>query len=144
MEGAAVRCIHGRIRVVFAQSRRILVQVHHVLWQESGRELAEEELIEPRHVHRRLVDGRRKFEDEVNGRRLAEELESTSLIEDQEIRILYEAERGIVGNACRAESNRVREVDCDVAEERVRQDRGVSVKTDNVCRRWTAFLRHGR
>ena len=142
---AAIWPIHGRVRVVLAQSGRILVQVDDVLREIARRrELAEEELVHIRSVHWCLVDGRGHFEDEVIRWRLAEQLECTSLVEDQEVRILYEAEGGVVRNACRAESNRVCEIRCDIPEEMVRQNRRVSVNANDVCSRRTAFLRYRR
>ena len=134
MEGAAIWRIHRRIGVVLAQSRRILVQVDHVLWKGPRRELAEEELVQARHVHRCLVDGLGEIEDKINCWRLAEELEGTSLIEDQEVCVLYKAEGSVVRDACRAEGNGIFGAGCAVTEEMVRQHRSVFVEADDVCR----------
>jgi len=133
VECAAVWCIHGRIRDVLAQSRRVLVQVDDQLWKIASRrrELAHEQLVQARHIHWGLVDCFRHFEDEVVSWRLAKELECTSLVEYQKVRIFHEAEGSVVWNARRAESKGL--VDGPVPEEMIRQDRRVFVKADDVC-----------
>jgi hypothetical protein len=74
VECASIRCIDGWVGDVLAQRWRVLVQVHDQLREVScwRRELAHEQFVEARHVHRRLVDGFGHFEDEVVSRRLAE------------------------------------------------------------------------
>jgi hypothetical protein len=74
VECASIRCIDGRIGEVLAQSWRVLVQVDDQLREVSGwrRELAHEQFVQARHIHRCFVDGFGHFEDEVVSRRLAE------------------------------------------------------------------------
>jgi len=120
VECATIWRINRRIGNVLAQSRRVLVQVDHQLRKISSRrcELADEELVQARHIHRSLVDGRRHLEDEIVSWRLAEEFECASLVEDQEVRVLYKAEGSVVGNTCRAKSERL--IDGPVSEKVVR------------------------
>ena len=102
MKCAAVRRIHGRVGEVFAQSRRVLVEVDDQLRKISGWrcQLAHEQFVQAWDIDRGLMDGWRDLEDEVVSRRLAEEFECTSLVEDQEVGLIYEAEGSVIGNAC--------------------------------------------
>lgn len=74
MESAAVRCVDRRVGEVLAQGWRVLVQVDDQLREipSRRRELAHEQLVQARHVHRCLVDGFRYFKDEVVCWRVAE------------------------------------------------------------------------
>jgi hypothetical protein len=101
MESTTIRRINRRIRKILAQHRWILIQIHHKLRQKPSRrrKLAHKQLVQARHIHRRLMNSLGNLENKLISRRLSEQFESARLVEDEEVCIVDQAEGSVVGHA---------------------------------------------
>lgn len=85
MKRAAIGGIHRRVREVFGQLGRILVQIDDQLGKVSRRQLGQVQLVLRGHIDRRFVHDLGDFEHELIAGFGAQEFETALFVKDEEI-----------------------------------------------------------